>query len=151
FVLLNLAELGRIRVHLGEAQKLATASNDQRRQGWISFRLMASLWNVGDYAGTLESGQHALAIAASLGDVALQAQANLQRGHAYYWLGDYRQAVDVFTHNVTSLQGDLRYLRTPHVPAALSFGGLACTFAERGDFVEGIAAGHEAVRIAESV
>src|SRR5207249_1592765 len=79
------------------------------------------------------------------------AQANLQRGHAYYWLGDYRRAVDVFTHNVTSLQGDLRYLRTPHVPAALSFGGLACAFAERGDFVEGIAAGHEAVRIAESV
>ncbi|HSX81912.1 MAG TPA: hypothetical protein VLQ80_25525, partial [Candidatus Saccharimonadia bacterium] len=57
--------------------------------------------------GAVESGQHALAIAETLGDFALQVMVNHQLGVASHTLGDYRRAMGFLRSNVESLAGDL--------------------------------------------
>ena len=52
-------------------------------------------------------GQRALALAATLGHVGLQARAHLILGRAYYDAGDYARAVESLERNVATLQGDL--------------------------------------------
>ena len=51
--------------------------------------------------------QRALALAATLGHVGLQARAHLQLGLVYYDTGDYPRAVESLERNVATLQGDL--------------------------------------------
>ena len=99
------------------------------------------------------SGQHALAVAETLGDFALQVMANHFLGVAYHALGDHRRAMGLLRRNVESLAGDLLRERfgMPGLPAVNSRAWLARCLAELGAFPEGSAHGEEAVRIAEAV
>jgi tetratricopeptide (TPR) repeat protein len=108
---------------------------------------------IGDPDGAVESGQHALAIAETLGDFALQVTAQNFLGVAYHILGDQRRAMGMLRSNVASLAGDLlreRFGMTAPV-SVVSRAWLARCLAELGAFPEGIAHGEEAVRIAEAV
>ena len=105
---------------------------------------------MGDHDGAVESGQHALAVAATLGDVALQVMARHFLGVAYHVLGDHRRAMGLLRSNVESLAGDLLRERFGGLPSVLSRAWLARCLAELGAFPEGTAHGEEAVRIAEA-
>jgi tetratricopeptide (TPR) repeat protein len=147
-----LGEFGPVFDYLCQAETLATALGDQSRLGRVSTYMAAYLWVMGDLDRALESGQRALTIAEALGDVALQVEANYRLGQAYLALGDYRGAMDFLGHNVSSLTGHLIQERfsLPGMASVVSRSYLVWCLAELGAFVEGIARGEEAIRIAEA-
>jgi tetratricopeptide (TPR) repeat protein len=139
--------------YLREAATLAEALDDQSRLGRVSAYMCRHCREIGDHDGAVESGQHALAVAATLGDFALQVMAQHFLGVAYHTLGDHRRAMGFLRKNVESLAGDLLRERfgTTGLASVISRHWLARGLAELGAFPEGIAHAGEAVRIAEAV
>jgi class 3 adenylate cyclase len=78
-VLLPLGEQERILDHLRVAATLAEAVQDQHRLGWVTIYMTSCFYNMGQPDNAVRTGQHALTMAMSLGDVALEIQA------AYIW------------------------------------------------------------------
>ena len=148
-----LKDEGRILEHLRQAETLAQALGDQRRLGWVLSYMTRHFCPAADYDRAIASGERALAIAAAIGDVDLQAATQGLLGQAYYFLGDYRRAVDILRRNVASLEGELLRERfgLPNPASVFSRTWLVASLAELGAFAEGIARGEEAVRIAESI
>jgi len=138
---------------LREAATLAEALDDQPRLGRVSALMSRYFREIRDYDGAVTSGQHALAVAETLGDFALQVMASNYLGVAYHILGDHRRAMGLLRSNVESLAGDLLRERfgLAGFPSVLSRAWLVRSLAELGAFPEGIAHGEEAVRIAEAV
>jgi class 3 adenylate cyclase/tetratricopeptide (TPR) repeat protein len=150
--LLTLGEYGRIFDTLREAESLAEALDDPRRLGWVHGYMSTSFWIMKNLDRALASGQRALALATSLGDVGLHAMANFCLALVSYSVGDYAQAIVAWRQNVEVLTGDLRpeRFRSPALISALSRSWLAFSLAEVGAFAEGRTQGEEAVRIAEA-
>ncbi len=150
--LLPLGEFGRMLDELVEARALAETLGDERRLGLVSAYLSFSFRQTGDYQQALESGQRALAIAARLGDLALQVTANYYLGQHYYVLGEYGRAIGFFRDNVESLHGDRVRKRfgMAGLPSVFNRAWLAWSLAELGQFAEGIACGEQGIRIAEA-
>jgi tetratricopeptide (TPR) repeat protein len=139
--------------HLREAASLAEALGDQPRLGRVSAYMCRHCREMGDHDGAVESGQCALAVAATLGDFALQVMVQHFLGVTYHTLGDHRQAIELLRKNVESLAGDLLRERfgTTGLASVISRHWLARCLAELGAFPEGIAHAGEAVRLAEAV
>jgi len=112
-----------------------------------------NFWVMGDVDRAIDYGQRALALAATLGDVGLQAWAHLSLGRIYYDAGDYARAVESLARNVAALQGELCYERfgTNGSVAAASRAFLSYCLTELGAFTEGLATAEEGRRIAETV
>ena len=148
-----LGEIRQMLDYLREAATLAEALDDQPRLGRVSAYMCRYFREMGDHDGAVESGQHALAVAETLGDFALQVMAHHYLGVAYHALGDHRRAMGLLRSNVESLAGDLLRERfgLAGLPAVLSRAWLVRCLAELGAFPEGIAHAEEAVRIAEAV
>ena len=106
-----------------------------------------------DYDRAIASGEHALAIAAALGDFGLQVATNAHLGQACYFAGDYRRAIEVLRRNVTLLEGESLRERfgLSHPASVYSRTWLVASLAEVGAFAEGIAHSDEEDRIAESI
>jgi tetratricopeptide (TPR) repeat protein len=112
----------------------------------------STFWGVAEVDRAIDYGQRALALAATLGDVGLQARAHIILGRIYYDAGDYTQAVESLGRNVATLQGNLLYERfgTNGSVAAISRAQLSYCHAELGAFTEGLAMTEEGLRIAET-
>jgi tetratricopeptide (TPR) repeat protein len=148
-----LGELRQMLDHLREAATLAEALDDQPRLGRVSAYMCQYFRAMGDHDGSVESGQHALAVAETLGDFALQVMAHHFLGMAYHVLGDHHRAIGLLRSNVESLKGELLRERfgLTALASVISRAWLARCLAELGAFPEGIAHAEEAVRIAEAV
>ena len=70
-----LGEIRQMLDYLREAATLAEALDDQPRLGRVSAYMCRYFREMGDHDGAVESGQHALAVAETLGDFALQVMA----------------------------------------------------------------------------
>jgi class 3 adenylate cyclase/tetratricopeptide (TPR) repeat protein len=151
-VLLPLGEQERILEHLRVAATLAEAVQDQSRLGWVTMYMTSCFYNMGEPNHALNTGQRALTMAMSLGDVALQIQAAYYLGLAYHLLGHYRQAAELLGRNVASLEGGLVRERfgLPYLPSVFSRTWLVWCLAELGAFDEARAIGQEASQIAEA-
>jgi tetratricopeptide (TPR) repeat protein len=149
---LPLGDQARIFDYLREAETLAQVLDDRQRLGQVSIYMTEYFRVMSDLDRAVESGQRALALATTLGDVGLQVRANYYAGSVYYDLGDYRRAIDCLGWNVASLDGDLlrESFSMTGLPAVLSRAYLSWSLAELGAFTEGIARGEEGVRIAEA-
>jgi len=145
-------DLQRALGYLREAEGLAHTLNDQQRLGWVSIYTSGHLWQVGDTSEALASAERAKIIAERLSDFPLQVAANFYVGQAWFVLGQYKQAEIIFQDNVRMLQDDRRrqLLGLAGLPSVLSGSYLAWTLAEQGEFVNGLAHGQDAVRIAEA-
>jgi tetratricopeptide (TPR) repeat protein len=88
-----------------------------------------------------------------VGDVALQAIANIYLGQAYVTRGDHERAIECFRTSVACLEGELlrERLGLPYLPAVFARTCLGFILAEMGAFTEGLATAEEGVRIAEAV
>jgi DNA-binding winged helix-turn-helix (wHTH) protein/class 3 adenylate cyclase/tetratricopeptide (TPR) repeat protein len=137
--------------YLCEAAVLAEALGDQRQLGRIANFMTHYFLRTGDYDAAIEYGQRALVHATASGAILEQAIAHGVLGTAYFSLGDYRSATDMFRRSVAALEGDLRHVRfTMSIPSVRSRGWLVNSLAEFGAFAEGMACGEEAARIAEA-
>jgi class 3 adenylate cyclase/tetratricopeptide (TPR) repeat protein len=151
--LMRLVEYGRIFELMRAAEPLAQELDDSLRLGRIYTEVAACFRMCGEPERAVAVGQRALALAARLEDASLQVQVNFTLGQAYYTVGDYRRAVEIFSQNVATQQAELLYER---------FGGLGlrplasrawlnfCR-AELGAFTEGMASADEGLRMAEAV
>jgi class 3 adenylate cyclase/tetratricopeptide (TPR) repeat protein len=144
---------GRILTYLHEAEGLAQALGDQHRLAWGAAYMIDCLGGTGDPQRAVEVGQRALALAETLGDVALQVVTHLFLGRVYYGLGDYPQAIDLLRQNVVALEGALLRERFGMLglPSVMSREISARCLAELGTFTEGLAHGEDSLRIAEAV
>ena len=126
---------------------------DSLRLGLVYPDMSVNFRMAGDVDNAIDYGQRALALAARLGDVGIQARAHLSLSYAYYDVGDYARAIEHLVWNVMTLQGDLLAERFGHPcsVAAFSRAWLSLCHAERGAFTEGIAVAEGALRIAETI
>jgi class 3 adenylate cyclase/tetratricopeptide (TPR) repeat protein len=147
-----LGEFAKMQDHLQEAERLATAAGDRRRLGLVSAFLTNFHTVMLDLELATEYGRRAVAIGGDVEDTPVQVLANTFLGLARFGLGDYRQAMELASHNVALLQGDLGRERfgMALLPAVYSRTVLVWCLGERGEFAEGIPVGDDAVRIAEA-
>jgi class 3 adenylate cyclase/tetratricopeptide (TPR) repeat protein len=146
-------EFGLILTYLREVEGLAQALGDQCRLGWCAAYMTNCFSATGDSQRAVEVGQRALALARTLGDMALQVVTHVFLSRVYYNLGDYPQAIDLLRQNLVALEGALLQERfgLPMLPSVQSRTWLARCLAELGVFSEGLAHGETGLRLAEAI
>jgi class 3 adenylate cyclase/tetratricopeptide (TPR) repeat protein len=144
--LASLGEYGRCLALLGEAEALARALDDRARLGRVLAWMAGLLRTTGDFEGAIAAGQQALELATALGETALQVQASMSLGQAYYSIGDYGRAAELLRRGVEAAD------REPGPPSTdvwiWSQAWLARTLSTLGAFAEGRRHGEEAFRLA---
>jgi class 3 adenylate cyclase/tetratricopeptide (TPR) repeat protein len=151
--LLALGDFPRILTCLREAESLAEALDDQRRLGRVFSYMIVHFSRMGDYGRAVQAGQRALAIGQAIGDFALGLVANQYLGTAYYYLAEYRRAIELLRRGIESLQSDQDGDRFGQLilPSVQSRAWLTCCHAQLGEFAEGIPVAEQGLRIAETV
>jgi tetratricopeptide (TPR) repeat protein len=100
----------------------------------------------GDYDSAMAAGQQALALAAALGDSALQELASHALGLVYHAIGSFGRAAELLQRNVEAADKESG---TPSTALRIeSQMWLAYTLGELGAFAEGRRHGEEALRLA---
>jgi tetratricopeptide (TPR) repeat protein len=148
----NLGAIEQLLDYLREAEPLAEALGDPHRMGWVAVYMAFGLGTTSHPEQAAASGERALAIARTVGDVGLEAQANYRLGQVYSARGDYPRAIAAFQRNIGALVGDLRTERfgMPGLPAVMSRAWMGLCLDNLGDFRAAMAVTEEAVRIAEA-
>jgi class 3 adenylate cyclase/tetratricopeptide (TPR) repeat protein len=146
-----LGEFGRVVGYLREAEALARQLGDQRRLGWVLGYQTHFFTMRGDYDRAVEAGRHALAIADTVDELGVTVVANAYLGLAYLAQGDYRRASEFHRKTMVSAAGTASRDRAGLVGLAAAYAGgfLAWSLAELGRFVDAIAWGREAIRVAD--
>jgi tetratricopeptide (TPR) repeat protein len=150
--LVQFGEFGRGLEYLREAETLAQELGDPRPLGQVLTTMTHSFWSVGNYDDAIACGQRALALTAASGDIVHQAMVQGYLGTVYFYLGDYRRAIEVLRRALIIFENEWRHERFGmsmlHSVRARTW--LVDCLRELGEFAEGIAYGEEAVRIAEA-
>ncbi len=135
---------------LQETVGLAESLGDRPRLGRLLSLLSTALWNAGESAAALRTGQRAAEIAEALDDAGLRIVANFCRGGALRSVGEYRNAADYLRRNLPLLTGDFAYqsLGLAGLASVLTRGHLAWSLAELGDFTEARHHAEEALNLA---
>ena len=142
----RLGEYGRRRALLGEAEALARALDDQARLVQVLARMAQVLRQMGEPHGAMAAGQQARALAAGLGDSALQAQASYYLGQAHFAIGDFGRAADLLRWSVAAVDPESGRFSTD--VRIQSQAWLAWTLSALGAFAQGRQNGEEALRLA---
>jgi predicted ATPase len=144
--LVSLGEHRRLLALLDEAEALARALDDRPRLVRVLAGMTLGLRTTRAIDSAMATGKEALAIAAALGESALQMQASLDLGQVYYVLGNYRRAAALFQHNVEAADREPDRPRTDVQIESQAY--LAMTLGQLGAFAEGRRHGEEALRLA---
>jgi class 3 adenylate cyclase/tetratricopeptide (TPR) repeat protein len=146
-VLFVLGEYGRDLALLGEAAALARALDDRVRLGQVLVQMVRVLRITGDPDGAMAAGQQALALAAELGDSALQAEVSYTLAQAYWAIGDFGRAAELLQRSVEAVNRESGRPSTEDVWIR-SRAWLARILSALGSFAEGRRYGEEALRLA---
>jgi class 3 adenylate cyclase/tetratricopeptide (TPR) repeat protein len=151
--LLPSGDLERILACLYEAESLAEALDDPRRQGQVSLFLFRHFQLRGMPDQAIAAAQRTLALATPSGDIVLSALAHSSLGDVYLTQGDYRRAIDCHRQSMAVFDGAARRERLGGylLPGVVSRAALARCHAELGLFAEGTILGGEGLRIAEMI
>ena len=141
-----LGEYGRCLALLGEAEALARVLDDRARLGRVLARMSRVLRMTGDHDGAIAVGRQARALAAALGDSALQGEASYTLGLAYYAIGDFGRATGLLRRDVEAADRESG-TSGPDVRIR-SQAWLGLTLSTLGTFAEGRRHGEEALRLA---
>jgi class 3 adenylate cyclase/tetratricopeptide (TPR) repeat protein len=148
--LFTLGELSRIPVILGEAEVIATAIGDRRRQGLALLALSNHYFQMADYARAGDDAELALAIGCELGDPGIEAQASLRLGAILSNVGEFRRAIDLLGRAVPGL----REHPLEHLHGESGFLACLCLLARAliqvGEFVAAMDRAEEAIRRSEA-
>src|SRR5262250_68369 len=149
----SLGQTGRIREQLVEAEALAQRIGDQRGLGRVACYLSHYFWVVGELDAAMEASQRALTIASAIGDGLLAAETELYQGVVYTAQGDNEGAWQMLERAQSKLDpsavGRPGAANRSTVLWLLVRCFLTRVLAELGRFEEGIAAGEEALVVAE--
>jgi predicted ATPase/class 3 adenylate cyclase len=144
--LFRLGEYRRDLTLLSEAQALARALDDRVQLGRVLAQMTAVLRLTGDLDGAIAAGRQALELAAESAESAVQAQASYTLGHAYWAIGDFRQAAELLRRSVEVAD---RESGTPIAGLRIeSQALLARILSALGAFAEGRRHGEEALCLA---
>src|SRR5262249_50610364 len=143
--LISLGEHRRLLTLLDEAEALARALDDRPRLVRVLAGMTLGLRTARAIDSALAAGEAALAVAAGLGESALQMQASLELGQVYYVFGNYRRAAELFQHNVEAADRESDRPRTDVQIESQAY--LALTLSHLGAFAEGRRHGEEALRL----
>jgi tetratricopeptide (TPR) repeat protein len=148
-----LGDFARLLAVLDEAEALAAALDDPRRQGQVALFMSQHYRMLGRHAEATAAAQRTLALATASGDGILQALTNQYLGIAYHVQGNYRRAIDCFTQTIMALDGAHRHKRFSQiiVPAVNARAWSAASHAELGQFTAGRVLGDEGLQIAEAI
>jgi tetratricopeptide (TPR) repeat protein len=131
---------------LGEAEVRARQLDDGAWLGRVLVMMASLRFTQGDLDGAMAVGQQALELAATLGDPALQAEASLQLGQAYFGMGDFSRAAEVLRWTVAAPARGTPGLRCHD--EIVSGAWLARVLSVLGEFAEGRRHGEAALRLA---
>jgi tetratricopeptide (TPR) repeat protein len=148
-----LGEHKRVLEHLRAAEALANALGDDRRLARVNVYIATRLSAQGEHEQAVPACERAIAMARTLDDYGLEVLATNLLGFVYYHLGNYPKVVEALRRNLVPLDSPVlgeRFGGTG-LPFAHSRASLALALAERGEFIEAVARGTEAVQIAEAV
>src|SRR5499427_186165 len=149
----SLGQTGRIREQLVEAETLAQRIGDQRGLGRVACYLSHYFWVVGELDAAMEASQRALTIASAIGDGLLAAETELYQGVVFTAQGDNEGARQMLERAQSKLDpsavGRPGAANRSTVLWLLVRCFLTRVLAELGRFEEGIAAGEEALVVAE--
>jgi tetratricopeptide (TPR) repeat protein len=145
-VLHILGEYGQSLTLLSEAEVLAQALNDRSRLGRVLVQKTFLLRMMADHPGAIAIGQQALAIAADLGDRAMQVAAAHRLAQPYFAIGAFGQAAALLRQNLAALAAGAP---DPHLTYGIaSRAWLELVMSFIGEFAEGQHHGEEALRLA---
>src|SRR5262249_13158580 len=144
--LVPLGEHRRCLTLLGEVEALARALDDGARLGRVLATMASVFRQTGDHDGAVAASQQALALAAALGESAMQVQASHNLGQVYHAIGDFGRAAALLRRNV---EATAQESGTPSTAFRIrSQAWLARTLSALGAFAEGRRHGEEALRLA---
>jgi predicted ATPase/class 3 adenylate cyclase len=148
----GLGEIERLLDYLRETESLAGALGDPPRMGRVAANMAYGLLITGRPEHAAASGERALAIARTVGDLRLEALANVRLGQAYRDLGEYRRAIAAFRRTLDALVGELQTQRfgTPGLTAVVVRAYMGWCLAYLGEFPAARAVAEEAARMAEA-
>jgi class 3 adenylate cyclase/tetratricopeptide (TPR) repeat protein len=151
-----LGEFEKMLSYLREAEAMASAISDSRRLGWVSIHTAEYFRQTGRFAEARTLAEQAVVLGDKLQDVPLQLHASHYLGLACHALGDYRRASEALRAVARSPQAEWRtgafggtVTASWGAYQAVNLAWLARCLAELGEFEEGVAAGRQAVAIAE--
>src|SRR5262247_344323 len=151
--LLALGQFDKMRAYLVEAEALARDLADRHRLGWVSGYLGHNFWITAQSAAeTRVYLEGALGAARAVGDARLEVVANMCLGHLARTSGEYRRAADFFRTTMKLTEGALQSERIgTGYPVVTARSYLCVSFADLGEFSDGIALGQEGIRLAETL
>jgi tetratricopeptide (TPR) repeat protein len=151
--LMALGERERVLEHLRAAEALANILGDERRLARVNAHIARQLSARGEYEQAVVACERAIAMARTLEDFGNSPYVLEVMGQVYYCLGNYPKAVEALGCNLVPLDSPVVRERFGgiNLPFATSRASLALALAERGEFVEAVARGTEAIHIAEAV
>jgi class 3 adenylate cyclase/tetratricopeptide (TPR) repeat protein len=142
----QLGEHGRCLALLGEAEVLVRALDDRARLGRVLVSMARVRVITGDHDSAIAVGQQALALAAEIGESALQGEASLTLGLAYWAIGDFGQAAELLRQHVEAADRESGTSSTDWRITSQAL--LALPLSALGAFAEGRRHGEEALRLA---
>jgi tetratricopeptide (TPR) repeat protein len=149
---LAVGDLDAIPANLHRALALADMLDDDGRRAKILNTLAHYHWSIRDLPRALELCQRALGIAERVAEVQLTAWTRFILGEVHWARGEYRTAVELFRRNLPIVTDEVpRGLAPgPVIDSVINRRWLAQLLAELGSFEAAMAAGREALHIAES-
>ena len=135
---------------LGQAEALAEALGDDRRQSKVAYGLAHASWLTGDHERAAKVGQRALDLAIKTADPLAQVIPSLVVGQAHYSLGEYERSIASLRTSLDLLQGDVSYGEIGSI-AVIARRWLAQALAELGAFDEATMVGEKGRQIAQSL
>ena len=151
--LVTLGEQQRVIEHLNQAESFARELGDRWRTGRVLADISGYFSRQGEHERAVDAGEHALAVATDIGDLAFQVITQDRLGRAYWQLGDFRRAIHLCEQSMALLEGKPAGERfgMAGVPSVVTPIPLVHSLAELGYVAKGIAKGQEVVRTAENV
>jgi class 3 adenylate cyclase/tetratricopeptide (TPR) repeat protein len=148
----GLGEIERLLDYLREAESLARALGDLHRMGRVAVYMAVGLTVSGRPEQATASAQQALDIAQTIGDLGLEAQANVRLGQAYRQRGEYPRAIAAFKRNIDALVGEVQTERfgMPGLPVIMSRALLGWCLADIGKFPMALVVAEDGARMAEA-
>jgi DNA-binding SARP family transcriptional activator/tetratricopeptide (TPR) repeat protein len=150
-VLNQIGEVRQALARLREAEALADRLNADRQRGRVSATLTNLHSLLGELDEALASGDRALEIAGTLGDLRLRILGTTYLEQVHYFRGDYQRVVELAKDNLAALPAEWLYenFGASAPPAVRDRCWLVLGLIQLGRFAEAVEHAAEAIRLAE--